>query len=185
MLERSAHEPVALAARPDPLVRRQALFFLLVGLSLVGLVWLLVVALAVGPFGVLDWALVVLFAVTLPWTVISFWNATIGLLIMRLARDPVAAVTPVAGRVRGDEPITASIAVLVCIRNEPPERVASYLAPMLEGLAASGAAARFHLYVLSDTGEDAIAAAEASCFAALAATWRDRLAVTYRHRALN
>ena len=42
---------------------------------------------------------------------------------MRFARDPVVAVTPIAGRVRGDEPITASTAILVCIRNEPPERV--------------------------------------------------------------
>ena len=185
MLERPAHEPLALAARPDPLVRRQVLFFLLVALSLIGLVSMLVVALSVGPLGVLDWSLVALFAVTLPWTVISFWNAIIGLLIMRFARDPVAAVTPVAGRVRGDEPITASTAILICIRNEPPERVASHLAPMLEGLAARGVGARFHLYVLSDSSEGAIAAAEESRFAALAATWRDRMAVTYRRRTLN
>ena len=85
--------------------------------------------------------------------VIGFWNATIGLLIMRFARDPVAAVTPVAGRVRGDEPITASTAILLCIRNEPPERVARMLAPMMEGLAARGVGERFHVYVLSDTSE--------------------------------
>ena len=94
-----------------------------------------------------------LFAVTLPWYVIGFWNATIGLLIMRFARDPVAAVTPVAGRVRGDEPITASTAILLCIRNEPPERVARLLEPMMEGLAARGVGERFHVYVLSDTSE--------------------------------
>ena len=91
---------------------------------------------------------------TLPWYVIGFWNATIGLLIMRFARDPVAAVTPVAGRVRGDEPITASTAILLCIRNEPPERVARLLEPMMEGLAARGVGARFHVYVLSDTSSD-------------------------------
>ena len=63
---------------------------------------------------------------------IGFWNATIGLLIMRFARDPVATVTPVAARVRGDEPITASTAILLCIRNEPPDRVVRHLVPMLE-----------------------------------------------------
>ena len=172
-------------APPVPLGRRQALFFTLVGLSIIGLIWLLVVALSVGSFGALDTALVAMFAVTLPWTVISFWNATIGLLIMRFARDPVVAVTPVAGRVRGDEPITASTAILVCIRNEPPTRVTRCLAPMLEGLAGPGVGERFHLYVLSDTSDPGIAVAEEEGFAALTQAWRNRVAITYRRRTLN
>ena len=138
-----------------------------------------------GGFGLLDCALVALFAVTLPWTVISFWNATIGLLIMRFARDPVVAVTPIAGCVRGDEPIAASTAILICIRNEPPERVVRCLAPMMEGLALPGVGEQFHLYVLSDTGDAAIAAAEEACFAALAQAWHDRVAITYRRRDVN
>jgi membrane glycosyltransferase len=185
MLERSTRNAEAAAAPLVPLGARQALFFTLVGLSLIGLIWLCVVALAVGRFGAVDYALVALFAITLPWTVISFWNATIGLLIMRFARDPVAAVTPVAGRVRGDEPITASTAILVCIRDEPPERVIRCLAPMMEGLAVAGVGARFQLYALSDTSDPAIAAAEEASFAALAQAWRDRIAVTYRRRTLN
>jgi membrane glycosyltransferase len=185
MLERSTRNEGATAAPPVPLGARQALFFTLVGLSLIGLIWLLVVALSVGRFGALDYALVALFAVTLPWTVISFWNATIGLLIMRFARDPVVTVTPIAGRVRGDEPITASTAILVCIRNEPPERVTRCIAPMMAGLAAPGVGERFHVYVLSDTSDPAIAAAEEAGFAALTTAWRDRIAVTYRRRALN
>jgi membrane glycosyltransferase len=117
--------------------------------------------------------------------VIGFWNATIGLLIMRFARDPVAAVMPVAGRVRGDEPITASTAVLLCIRDEPPERVVRLLEPMMEGLAARGVGERFHVYVLSDTSEADMAAAEDARFAALAAAWRGQIALTYRRRAQN
>jgi membrane glycosyltransferase len=127
-------------------------------------------------------ALVVLFAVTLPWYVIGFWNAVIGLAIMRFARDPVAAVTPAAGRVRGDEPITASTAILLCIRNEAPERVARLIEPLLAGLAARGVGDRFHLYALSDTGDAAIAAAEAARFDALASFWRGRIPLTYRRR---
>ena len=64
---------------------------------------------------------------TLPWFVIGFWNATIGLLIMRFARDPVATVTPVAYGVKETSPIIASTAILLCIRNEPMERVAGLL----------------------------------------------------------
>jgi membrane glycosyltransferase len=122
---------------------------------------------------------------TQPWFVIGFWNATIGLVIMRFAPDPAAAVTPAAARVTGSEPITASIAILACLRNEPPERALRLLAPLLNGLASQGAGAHFHLYGLSDTDVPAIAAAEAQQFAALADEWRGRIAVTYRRREVN
>jgi membrane glycosyltransferase len=185
MLERSPRDEVAVAAPTAVPAWRPAAFFAAVGLTIAGLVWLAVIALSPGGFGWVDLFLVVLFAVTLPWYVIGFWNASIGLAIMRFARDPVAAVTPVAGRVRGDEPITTSTAILLCIRNEPPERAARLLGPMLEGLAARGVGAHFHVYVLSDTSLPAVAAAEDQCFAALAATWRGRVALTYRRRSDN
>src|SRR5258708_35258820 len=160
MLERSPRDEVVTAALPAlPAMSpwRPALFFLCVGLTMSGLIRLAVIALSPGGFGTIDLVLVVLFAVTLPWYVIGFWNATIGLLIMRFARDPVAAVTPCAGRVRGDEPITASTAILLCIRNEPPDRVARLLAPMMAGLAARGVGARFHVDVLLETRQAALA----------------------------
>jgi len=185
MLEPSARDEIVIAARPAVPAWRPVLFFLGVGLTIAGLIWLAVIALSPGGFGLLDAVLVAMFAVTLPWYVIGFWNATIGLLIMRFARDPVAAVTPVAGRVRGDEPITASTAILLCIRNEAPERTARLLEPMLEGLAARGVGARFHVYVLSDTNEAEIAAAERARFAALAAAWDGKVMLTYRLRSSN
>jgi membrane glycosyltransferase len=185
MLERSLRHDVGISAPAAPAVWRPALFFLVIGLTIAGFLWLSVMALSAGGFGAVDLILVLLFAVTLPWFVIGFWNATIGLLIMRFARDPVAAVLPVAARVRGDEQITASTAILLCIRDEPPERVARLLEPMLEGLAASGVGARFHVYVLSDTDTPEIAAAEQSRFTAMAAAWRGRLDLTYSRRASN
>jgi membrane glycosyltransferase len=185
MLERSPRDEVVIAAPAALSAWRPMLVFLSIGLTMAGLIWLAVIALSPGGFGAVDLVLVVLFAVTLPWYVIGFWNATIGLPIMRFARDPVAAVMPVAGRVRGDEPITASTAVLLCIRNEPPERVVRMLEPMMEGLAARGVGERFHVYVLSDTSEADIAAAEDARFAALAAAWRGQVVLTYRRRAQN
>ena len=149
------------------------------------MIWLMVFALSPGGFGLVDLGVVALFAVTLPWTVIGFWNATIGLLIMRFTDDPSAVAVPAVARVRGDEPITASTALLLCIRNEMPERLIRNIEPMLEGIATAGAGDRFHLYVLSDTGDPAIAADEDRLFGALAAQWRGRIAVTYRLRADN
>jgi membrane glycosyltransferase len=185
MVDQSLRDDVVLAAPPGLLMQRRLLFCTLVGTSIAGLIWLLSVALSAGGFDAVDLVLVVLFAVTLPWSVIGFWNATIGLLIMRLARDPVAFVTPAAARVRGDEPITASTAILVCIRNEPPARIVHYLTPLLEGLAAANVGDRFHVYILSDTDEPAIAAAEDACFNALASDFSARLAITCRRRTQN
>jgi membrane glycosyltransferase len=127
----------------------------------------------------------VLFAITLPWMVAGFWNAVIGFLIMRLSRDPIATIMPVTGRIRGDEPVTASTAILLCIRNELPERMIRNLDPMLAGLVAAGCGERFHLYVLSDTSDADIAATEEASFAALALRWRDRIEIIYRRRAVN
>jgi membrane glycosyltransferase len=73
----------------------------------------------------------------------------------------------------------------MCIRNEPPERAARYLAPLVEGLAANPAAGRFHVYLLSDTDQPAVAAAEEAQFAAFADAFAGRIAVSYRRRTRN
>ena len=67
--------------------------------TVVGLMSLAVIA--VPPRSVGAVLFLALFAVTLPWSVIGFWNATIGFLLMTGARDPVAAVNPMARRIRG------------------------------------------------------------------------------------
>ena len=108
-----------LLASPSPLNWRRLLFAGLVAVTILAVMWLTAIALAADGLDGLDVVLLALFLVTLPWTVIGFWNAAIGFVIMRFARDPVAVVTPAAARVRGDEPITASVAFIVCIRNEP------------------------------------------------------------------
>ncbi len=54
--------------------------------------------------------------------VAGFWNAVIGFIVMRFAADPALAVMPSSARVRNDEPITASTAILLCVRNEAPVR---------------------------------------------------------------
>ncbi|HMA74789.1 MAG TPA: glucans biosynthesis glucosyltransferase MdoH [Xanthobacteraceae bacterium] len=169
-----------LLASASPLSGRRVLFAFLVTSTIAAVMWLSAVALSADGLSMLDLVLLALFLVTLPWTVIGFWNAAIGFLILRFAKDPVAAVTPAVARIRGDEPITASVALLACIRNEDPARLIRNLAPMLDGLAPVGA--QFHLYALSDTNDPATAAIERKCFEDLAAKWRGRIAVTYRRR---
>jgi membrane glycosyltransferase len=173
-------------AVPDPVVRsvniagRRVLFAALVITTIAAMMWLAAAALSADGLGALDVVLLALFLVTLPWTVIGFWNAAIGFMILRFAQNPVAAVTPAAARIRGDEPITASVALLACIRNEDPARIIRNLMPMLDGLAPVGA--HFHLYALSDTNDPTVAAAEEAAFGNLQEKWRGRIAVTYRRR---
>src|SRR5580704_1977116 len=148
---------------------RRMLFASLVALTIAAVMWLTALALAVDGLDGLDFVLLALFLVTLPWTVIGFWNAAIGFIILRFARDPVAAVTPAVARIRGDEPITASVALIVCIRHEDPARVIRNLAPMLDGLVPVGD--RFHLSVLRDTSDPTTAATEEARFREFTAEW--------------
>ena len=185
MLERSPRQAVDTNATDKDMFGRRVLFAVLFAVTMVGSLVLAALALAPGGFGIIDVTLLALLAVTLPWMVAGFWNAVIGLLIVRLYADPVEALMPLAVRIRGDEPVTASTAILLCIRNELPERMIRNLEPMLAGLDAAGYSERFHLYVLSDSSDAVIAGAEQACFDALAARWGDQVGITYRRRLIN
>jgi membrane glycosyltransferase len=183
-LERLPPRAVEADAGIDLAIRRM-LFAILFAVTMAGSLVLAALALSPGGLDLIDCALLLLFAVTLPWMVAGFWNAVIGFLIMRFTADPIAAVIPMAARIRGDEPVTASTAILLCIRNELPERMIRNIEPMLAGLYSAGCAARFHLYVLSDTSDAQIAAGEEASFAALTSRWQGRVAITYRRRTVN
>jgi membrane glycosyltransferase len=183
MLDR-ATAPVASTVNVDaPLTGRRALFCALVGATTIGLLGL--AADAVPPRSVGAVAFILLFAITLPWSVIGFWNACIGFVVMRGARDPVAAVNPLAHSIRGDEPILAATAILVCIRNEVPTQVTRNLMPLLDGLVAAEVVSRFRIYLLSDTSDANLIAAEEACFNAFIDHRRDGIEIIYRRRANN
>src|SRR6185295_14538947 len=124
--------PIIAEDQAAELTLRRALFAFLVAVTMAAVLWLAAVAVPPNSFGAI--AFLVLFAVTLPWSVVGLWNAVIGFLIMRLCRDPAVAVNPLAGSIRGDEPVTASTAILMCIRNESPDQVVRNLQPLLEDL---------------------------------------------------
>ena len=185
MLERPVLQSKQAEAAGNSISGRRALFAGLFAVSMVALIALAAVALSPGGFSALDIVLIILFAITLPWMVAGFWNALIGFLILRFSTDPVATVIPQAASIRGDEPIVASTAILLCIRNELPERMIRNLRPLLDGLEKSGFGDRFHLYILSDTSDPKIATVEEKQFAELANVWAGRVAMTYRRRAVN
>jgi membrane glycosyltransferase len=172
-------------AADQSMFARRAVFAVLFSVTMAGSLWLAAVALAPGGLGILDLAVLLLFAVTLPWMVAGFSNAVIGFIVMRISADPVAAVLAAAGLIGDDQPVTASTAILLCVRNELPLRIIRNLEPMLEGIHASGYGERFHLYLLSDTSDADLAVREEALFSELIASWRDRIAISYRRRIVN
>ncbi len=184
MLERSPDIAITGHVR-EGIAGRRVLFAALVGATIVAMLWLTVIALSPGGFGFVDAGLLFCFALTLPWMAVGFWNAALGFLIARFAADPLRTTIPCAADVRDDTPIDASTAILLCIRNESPHRLVRNLQAMMAGIAATGAADSFRVYVLSDTNEPQVADLEEEEFTALAAQWRDRLPLTYRRRDIN
>ena len=166
----------------EPVTARRICFASLVGATIVGMMSLMAITLSRGGISPAEGFLLFCFAVTLPWTVIGFWNAVIGLALLRLTRDPAAGVCPPLAKIDGSEPITASTAMLVCVRNEEITTVFRNVSLMIEGLVRAGVEDRFHVYVLSDTDLASVAADEEMAFADLERRFGERLGLTYRRR---
>ncbi len=170
-------------SRPTALrmTARRMLFASLVAGSFAGLAWLMVTTLSPGGFSPLKTTMFVCFLITLPWTVIGFWNAVIGLLVMRLSKSPSTIACPIEP---GDETARLEMrtAILSCVRDEDPTELETRLAAMLDGLARTPDAEAFSLYILSDSSRDDIAAAEKDMAQRLARHWSGIIPVTYRRR---
>jgi membrane glycosyltransferase len=164
---------------------RRRVFALLVMASVATMLGLMTYTLGVGGLDVIDWLILACFAVTLLWSAIGFWNAVIGFALMRLARDPAALAAPAVRLNRRNTAIAGQTAILVCMRNEDAARLQRNLAEMIAGLIETGAAPHLHFYLLSDTDQPGIAAAEESMAAQLAARFGAVLPITYRRRPTN
>ncbi len=82
----------------------------------------------------LDLALLACGLATLPWTVLGFWNAAIGFLLVRAGRRGVLAAAPQAAAGEGEAPLHVTTAVVMTLRNEDPARALSRLALVRDSL---------------------------------------------------
>ncbi|MDB5725751.1 MAG: glucan biosynthesis glucosyltransferase [Novosphingobium sp.] len=125
-----------------------------------------------------------IYLLSLPWTLLGFWNAVIGFVILRTVRDPLSYTNPAIARTPADSPIVTRTAICLCVRNEDVAATFARLGGMMESVAATGWGASFAFHVLSDTSRAVVAAAEAEAIA----TYRARFPATelhYRRRADN
>ena len=143
--------------------------------------------LSFGGWSVIDIIMLTALGVGLPWTVLGFWNAVIGLWLLHGVEDPIASVAPFAADGDVPVPITTDTAVLMTLRNEDPDRALRRLAIVKESLDRTGHGTNFSYFVLSDTNIPEVAALEEQAIA----DWRaqvgaqDAIRIQYRRRAEN
>jgi len=140
-------------------------FFLQLAATAIGLTVLLAAALAMGGWTPVKILILLCFLGVAPWLGVCVGNAVPGFFIRVLAARPARAVLPVAGDI-DHAPIAARTALAVTVRNETMDDVLPPLARLLDGLAAAGVADRFSPFILSDTSDQALAAAEEAALAA-------------------
>ncbi len=138
-----------------------------------------------GGWTLLDGLLLVAFMISVPWNILSLWNAVFGFWLMHGGKDAVREVYPYALKAHENDPIAGRIAILLTLRNEDPERAFARLRVVKAGLDANGFARHFAYFILSDTTDPEIAAAEDACFARAVADAGEEAALHYRRRDSN
>lgn len=184
---RQGHRFAQLSCEKDkvvgmPIQARRRIFGVLVAATVTAALGLMIASLSIGGFDLVDAVIAILFAVTLPWTAIGFWNAVVGLILMRTRANVAKAVCPPLVDSSDRSPIWSRTAILSCIRDEDVEAVGRNLDLMIADLVERGMADRFHVFVLSDSHRPETVAQEQRRIECLGERWHDRMGVTYRRR---
>jgi membrane glycosyltransferase len=124
----------------------------------------------------------VAYVVTLPWLVIGFWNAVIGMVLLARGRSED---DPLALRDVPELPITARTAVVMAVRNEEVARAVGRLRTTFEDIEDNGLAPHFDVHLLSDTNDPEIAAQEERMIEEWRAASRHPDQIHYRRRTDN
>lgn len=142
-----------------------------------------------GGVTLLELVILALFTATFGWIALPFWNAVLGFALALARRDPLslqplrpAAASDAAGPAGGG---AARTALVMPVHNEDSARVTAGLAAMLRSLQRAGQDGRFDLFLLSDTTDPAIAAAEEAAWAALCRRATGAAGMRYRRRGAN
>ncbi|WP_370547748.1 glucans biosynthesis glucosyltransferase MdoH [Edwardsiella tarda] len=107
---------------------------------------------------VLQFGILILFAILFCWVSAGFWTALMGFLQLLIGRDRYS----ISASTVGDEPIDAAhrTALIMPICNEDVSRVFAGLRATYESVAATGQLAHFDVFILSDSSDPDICVAE-------------------------
>ena len=163
---------------------RRALVVALNLASMAALVWAMGHVLGDRGWSVPTAAFMTIYVVGLPWTLLGFWNAAIGFVVLRLVKDPVGYANPAIRNTPRDSAIVTRTAVCLCVRNETVAAAFGRLRTMIDSVAATGEGRHFDFHVLSDTSRPEVAASEEVMVRALQHRCPEA-GVHYRRRPLN
>ncbi len=140
--------------------------------------------LAHGGWSVLDTVLMAAFAIGTPWTVLGFWNAVIGFWVLHTSKNPMTAVAPFATseKLANQDVIAVQAAILMTLRNEDPARAIARLKTVKQSIDATGQGGAYGYFILSDTDDVGVAAAEERLVGELRRDAGPQARITYRRR---
>ncbi|SMF78826.1 membrane glycosyltransferase [Tistlia consotensis] len=150
-----------------PLAARRALMLALTTATIAGLLAAFLTLVGGRDAGPLGLAMAGCFLLTLPWTVIGFWNAALGWWLLRRGERGLAAAAPLVESGWRDRPLETRTALAVPVFNEEPAGVFDKLERLLADFRGRPEAERFELFLLSDSSDPAVVAEEEARFAAL------------------
>jgi len=164
------------------LTRRRRIVFGLNIATYLAMLWVAARILGSGGWTAVDVILFVCFVFGTPWTVLGFWNSLIGLWLLHFRKGAVAPYAPA-----GDDkvPLRIKTAIFMTLRNEDAARAISRFRTVKASVDATGEGAAFGYFVLSDTNNPDVAAAEEQAVAAWQAADPDRERIIYRRRTDN
>jgi len=142
--------------------------------------------LGAGGWSAVDMLMMLCFIVGLPWTVLGFCNAAIGLWLLKAARDPLRQTAPYLSDAESAGDIKVRTAVFMTLRSEDPARAFKRFDVIRESVLATGQGQAFGWFVLSDTPDGTEAATQEE---AAFDDWKARRGsppdLVYRRRAEN
>ena len=133
-------------------------------------------------FSTLDVLLLICVALSAPWTVLGFLNASIGVALMFGKNDAAAWWAPLATPPQDGAAPEGRTAVIMTLRNEDAARAYARLLAIRESIDATGHGERFDVFVLSDSNRPDVVAAERELFARLEPRLAGAGAARYRLR---
>ena len=164
-------------------LRRRTLYLSLVGLTTAGGVAALSEVLNNGGLSVVELTILLLFSLAFALIASAFCNAVIGFCVRLFSTDPCRYVLPHAAP---PAVLKTRTAVVMPVYNEDPNATLARLETTFLSLRASGSLAHFELFLLSDSTDPTLAAAERRLWTALCARHPDAVGrVHYRHRSHN
>ena len=162
--------------------RRRFFLGLVLATGLAGLALLVLALSATGVSLLASIPLILLFALTFTWIAVAFWHAVIGFVLRLSGRDPYSLQRLPSVDCPARPLAPHRTALVMPIYNEDPVAVRAALTATARSLLAEGPADGFEIFVLSDTRDGGILAAEQAAVAGLQRELGQRLPLHYRHR---